>query len=186
MAEETAINRRFRENMRYIREEKGWSQGELSRRLLESGWSVFHQTTITRIESGSRQVRLDEAIAIANALHVTLETMTLDARAAAVLAEVRKSSELRRELSELGLRYAEAQRSLRKALDLYTCDLEPDDRALVAEILDETAGDAALIAVRNLMEDLGVDDYHAFVEKHARRRRPTSSVSGIKHVPRLL
>lgn len=185
MADETALNRRFRENMRHIREEKGWSQGELSRRLLDSGWSVFHQTTITRIENGSRQVRLDEAIAIANALGVTLETMTLDARAAAVLAEARKASNLRSELSALGLRYVEAQRSLRKALDLYTCELEPEDRALIAEILDETAGDAALVTVRNLMHDLGVDDYGTFVEKFDHRKRRTRSLDGISQ-PRLI
>ncbi|WP_426118486.1 helix-turn-helix transcriptional regulator [Kocuria sp. LHG3120] len=185
MAEETAPNRRFRENMRHIREEKGWSQGELSRRLLDAGWGVFHQTTITRIENGTRQVRLDEAMAIANALGVTLETMTLDAKAGAVLAAIRQATVVRKELSILGLRYVDAQHQLLKALEHFTGELEPEGRAMTDQILQETAGDAALETVQELMEDIGVDDYSTFIEKRptARRRR---SLSGINHPPRLL
>ncbi len=53
------------------------------------------------------------------------------------------------------------------------------------QILQETAGDAALETVQELMEDIGVDDYSTFIEKRptARRRR---SLSGINHPPRLL
>ncbi|BCW85057.1 hypothetical protein NicSoilE8_27300 [Arthrobacter sp. NicSoilE8] len=65
----------FRENMRTLRERKGWSQGELSRRLIEGGWSIFHQTTISRIESGDRPIKLGEARAIARVLGSNVATM---------------------------------------------------------------------------------------------------------------
>ncbi|MEV7606095.1 helix-turn-helix transcriptional regulator [Paenarthrobacter sp. NPDC089322] len=65
----------FRENMRALRERKGWSQGELSRRLIDGGWPIFHQTTISRIESGDRPIKLGEARAIARALGSNVTTM---------------------------------------------------------------------------------------------------------------
>lgn len=51
-----------------IREELGWSQGELAKRMSDSGWEGFHQTTISRIEKGERPVRLGEARGLAKVL----------------------------------------------------------------------------------------------------------------------
>lgn len=51
-----------------IREELGWSQGELAKRMSDSGWDGFHQTTISRIEKGERPVRLGEARGLAKVL----------------------------------------------------------------------------------------------------------------------
>lgn len=53
--------RRFGAAVRRYREEAGWSQGELARRLNDLGWKAFHQTTISRIEKGERPIRLSEA-----------------------------------------------------------------------------------------------------------------------------
>ncbi|MEX5259576.1 helix-turn-helix transcriptional regulator [Kocuria sp. CPCC 205263] len=171
MAEEGTMNRRFRENMRRIREEKGWSQGELSRRLVDSGLSVFHQTTITRIENGSRPVKLDEAGVIAEALGVTLEVMTYDSMSAAVAGMVRQASEIRSELSVLGLRYVEAQHYLHKSLTKFEGSMEPGARDLATEVLGETAGDAAMIAVRHHMSEYGFNDYGEFVQVYARHNK---------------
>lgn len=60
-----------------IREEQGWSQGELARRMAESGWEGFHQTTISRIEKGERPVRLGEARGLAKALGALVGQMIL-------------------------------------------------------------------------------------------------------------
>ncbi|MCA4132957.1 helix-turn-helix transcriptional regulator [Arthrobacter sp. M4] len=77
MPEPDVDEERFRANMKMHRERLGWSQGELSRRLIESGWGIFHQTTVSRIESGERPVKLGEARAIAAMLGVSLEKMML-------------------------------------------------------------------------------------------------------------
>ena len=66
---------RFRLNMRLYRDRNGWSQGELSRRLLNAGWTIFHQTTVSRIEAGERPIKLGEARAITAVLGATLEQM---------------------------------------------------------------------------------------------------------------
>lgn len=66
---------RFRQRMKSLREFRKWSQGELSRRLIESGWPIFHQTTISRIEAGDRPVKLGEARAIAAILGESLDEM---------------------------------------------------------------------------------------------------------------
>lgn len=66
----------FIENMKTLRERKGWSQGELARRVSDLGWEGFHQTTISRVEKGERPVRLAEARGIAAALDATVAQMT--------------------------------------------------------------------------------------------------------------
>jgi transcriptional regulator with XRE-family HTH domain len=62
-----------------IREEQGWSQGELAKRMSDSGWDGFHQTTISRIEKGERPVRLGEARGLAKALGALVGQMILPA-----------------------------------------------------------------------------------------------------------
>lgn len=66
---------RFAANMKSMREARGWNQSELARRLTAVGVEGFHQTTISRIEAGSRPVRLGEAAAIARTLGTTVEMM---------------------------------------------------------------------------------------------------------------
>lgn len=66
---------RFAANMRAMRAARGWNQSELARRVTNAGTDGFHQTTISRIEAGSRPVRLGEATAIARVLGTTVELM---------------------------------------------------------------------------------------------------------------
>lgn len=72
-----AAERNFATNMRLRREELGWSQGELSRRMRQGGWSNFHQTTVSRIEKHERPIRLSEAGAIARVLEIPLSLLEL-------------------------------------------------------------------------------------------------------------
>lgn len=66
----------FVENVQRLRELKGWSQGELARRMADEGWDGFHQTTISRIEKGQRPVRLAEARTLASVLGSQVGIMT--------------------------------------------------------------------------------------------------------------
>lgn len=75
----------FVENVQRLRELKGWSQGELARRMADAGWDGFHQTTISRIEKGQRPVRLAEARALAQVLESQVGTMIAPPPEAAIL-----------------------------------------------------------------------------------------------------
>lgn len=86
----------FVANMRRLREEHGWSQGEMAKRMQDAGWTEFHQTTISRMEKGSRPVRLGEARGIAGVLGAVVDQMTLDEAVAQKLRDL--------ELDLMGLR----------------------------------------------------------------------------------
>ena len=51
---------------------RGWSQDRLVEELARRCGVEIHQTGITRIEAGTRRVRLDEAIALARVLDINL------------------------------------------------------------------------------------------------------------------
>ncbi|MBE4716752.1 helix-turn-helix transcriptional regulator [Pseudarthrobacter sp. AB1] len=74
-----------------IREELGWSQGELAKRMSDSGWEGFHQTTISRIEKGERPVRLGEARGLAKALGALVGQMLLPAEQSKTLRDLELS-----------------------------------------------------------------------------------------------
>lgn len=72
---EMEVEARFCAAVQRLREWKGWSQGEVARRMNALGWDGFHQTTISRIEKGSRPVRLGEAEALAAVFDSTVSAM---------------------------------------------------------------------------------------------------------------
>lgn len=70
-----AYEANFISAMKIRREALGLTQGELSKKMKEAGWSAMHPTTISRIESGERPVRMGEAIGISSALGASLVNM---------------------------------------------------------------------------------------------------------------
>lgn len=71
MEEEAAFIR----SMKQLREDRNWTQADLAKRMTDSGWSGIYQTTISRIESGDRPVRIGEARGIARVFEVTVGMM---------------------------------------------------------------------------------------------------------------
>lgn len=69
----------FARRMRQVREAAKMSQTRLAELLAERGIKI-DPTSITRIEKGARGVRLEEAVAIAEALGVPLEELLLPGR----------------------------------------------------------------------------------------------------------
>jgi transcriptional regulator with XRE-family HTH domain len=65
---------RFAVNIRRVREEQGMSQGKFAEEMTTRGWP-WRQQTVTRVETGRRTVRLGEAHAAADILHVTLDRL---------------------------------------------------------------------------------------------------------------
>lgn len=111
----------FIASMKRIRENLGWSQGELARRMNDTGWSAFHQTTISRIEKGERPVRLGEARGIASALGAFVGQMILAPEGSNAVHELELQCEETRKAESRILasihEYSEAQRSLRNDLE---------------------------------------------------------------------
>lgn len=68
-------NERFGQRVRHLREEEGWTQPQMAEKLAEHGLGPMHVTTITKIETGTRAVRIDEAIGIAALFEVTVDAL---------------------------------------------------------------------------------------------------------------
>lgn len=67
----------FRTEMERLRTSNKWTQGQLAERLRDNGLPDFLQTTVSKIEKGTRSVRLGEARIIANTFGTTVQMMTV-------------------------------------------------------------------------------------------------------------
>jgi transcriptional regulator with XRE-family HTH domain len=75
MGMQSTVEARFRERVRQERDRRGWSQAELSKMLGDKGIKGIYPTTIAKIESGERAVRIDEATALADLFQVSLDVL---------------------------------------------------------------------------------------------------------------
>lgn len=71
------IESRVIETLIDLREERGWSQSELARRMVEAGWPKYTQMSVSRTEKGERPIRLNEAEALANVFGVEMYELWL-------------------------------------------------------------------------------------------------------------
>lgn len=105
-------------NVKKARERAGLSQAEVAKLLTDAGVPGIHQTTIARIESGSRALKLVEALALGRVLGYRVEDMM----------ESRETALLRDELQYLNEQTIQFQRVTHELLSR---------RIAVAESLDE-------------------------------------------------
>lgn len=68
------IARRFGERVRYLRKLNSWTQAELADRLTIAGMPI-HQTTVAKLEAGTRPTTLAEAEVFSQVLGVDLVTL---------------------------------------------------------------------------------------------------------------
>jgi transcriptional regulator with XRE-family HTH domain len=66
---------RFRERIFHERDRRKWSQAEVAKRLTAMGIDSMHPTTVAKIEAGDREVKLDEAAAMADLYGLPLDTL---------------------------------------------------------------------------------------------------------------
>ncbi len=66
---------RFRERMTYERKQRGWPQAEVAEMLTARGIDKMHHTTVAKIEGGDREVKLDEAAALADLYGLSLDAV---------------------------------------------------------------------------------------------------------------
>lgn len=65
----------FGKTIRARREQRGWSQADMAKMLLDRGVDPMHSTTVAKIEAGDRSVRINEAVGIADLFDVSLDVL---------------------------------------------------------------------------------------------------------------
>jgi transcriptional regulator with XRE-family HTH domain len=75
MAKQSAVEARFRERVKKQRDRRGWSQADVAKMLGDKGIKGIYPTTVAKIESGERAVRIDEATALADLFEVSLDAL---------------------------------------------------------------------------------------------------------------
>lgn len=64
------LERAMINNFRTLREDRGWSQSQLSERLADFGFEL-HQTTIAKMEAGKRPLRVAEMFALSHVFRMS-------------------------------------------------------------------------------------------------------------------
>jgi transcriptional regulator with XRE-family HTH domain len=75
MGRQSAVETSFRERMKRERQARDWSQADLAELLQGRGLEHIYPTTVAKIESGERAVRIDEATAIADLFEVSVDSL---------------------------------------------------------------------------------------------------------------
>lgn len=71
----TPAERRFAEQVRLLREERGWTQSDLAKRMRNRGLGYATQTTVSRIEQGTRTVTMVEGLALSTIFERPIELL---------------------------------------------------------------------------------------------------------------
>lgn len=85
------VDERFRTNLKRLREERGWNQPELARRMVAAGYPSYSQMSVKRTEEGKRSVPLSEALSIAGVLGVRLDALLVAGEALEILEAVQQA-----------------------------------------------------------------------------------------------
>lgn len=65
----------FGKRVQVERTNRGWSQAEMARMLSDNGVEPMHPTTVAKIESGQRSVRINEAVGIAELFEASVDSL---------------------------------------------------------------------------------------------------------------
>lgn len=86
MRVENAWERLFGGRVKDLRQAKGWTQDELARRMTAAGHPM-HQTTVAKLESGTRPTNVGEVAALAAIFGMPIATLFDDSDAAKLVLE---------------------------------------------------------------------------------------------------
>lgn len=129
------IERFIGAKVRQLREERSCSQADLARKLAEVGWAM-HQTTISKVEAGSRPIRVADVYAFAEVLGVPAASFFF---AIQPDGEEPAADELRDRLMAADQAAQEAEQVLLKASSDYAEALAERDR--LARAANHSSGD---------------------------------------------
>lgn len=133
------LDRAIGTNLKAARESSGLSQAELAQKAQMAGITNFHQTTVARIEAGTRALRASEGVALARVLGTSLES----------LAESNNGARLRELLNDANMGRIDLQSAIYSFLKV---------RGALVKLLDELAPiDKSGVALGSCMESSGLD-----------------------------
>ncbi|MDV8148535.1 helix-turn-helix transcriptional regulator [Arthrobacter sp. B10-11] len=127
------LEKRVVESLIRLREERGWSQSELARQMVEAGWPKYTQMTVSRTEKGERPIRLDEVGALADIFEVDMHRLWMPRELRSYMDSAREVEKLSDELYALIRKYLKAQYVLAVHADF--ADLAEDEISFVASQL---------------------------------------------------
>ena len=99
-------------NLIALREERGWSQTEVARRMTDLGWPKYTQMTVSRTEKGERPIRLDEANSLADVFGVDMDVLWMPKVERVYLHHLAKAERSEEELTLAIREYLEHQQAL--------------------------------------------------------------------------
>jgi len=142
----------FAQNVARYRGARGWTQRELAEALSSRGMPV-DSTAVSRIENGTRDVRLSEALLIADALAVDVDRLLIGMRSPAQELRHRRdvSDDWALQFSEILPNWLHSMRG--------TSDFLKENPDLIATIFDDRVG-----------RPRSADDYLAWVMRRIRAK----------------
>ncbi|MGJ9426848.1 helix-turn-helix domain-containing protein [Nesterenkonia halotolerans] len=147
----------FGRRVKRLRKDAGLTQQELADRLGQWGRS-YHQTTVAKLESGTRPTTLEELIPLSVALGVSQREFFQDPspneRAERKVREAEQELlELRSQVSATRDRYRQLQDELKKALEVYSLrlaalrELDPSATAERNKVVDDLSSEVPGVRV---------------------------------------
>ncbi len=138
------IEERVIETLIDLREERGWSQSELARKMVDAGWPKYTQMTVSRTEKGERPIRLDEADALASVFGIDLYNLWTPRRQRLYFTSSEQVSRLAADLETLIERYLDAQATLAIRADAIGLD-ESEISHVAAQLMETPESIAAKV-----------------------------------------
>lgn len=128
-------------NIAAARKARGWSQGDLAAMLGLRGLS-FQQQTVLKVEKGSRPLRFEEAVQIADLLELDVNDLVRDEDSQVMLARERLLA-ARRRLESAQLQVTKAQLDLGRAQEWVSEMEDSFEEYLNSEQAERDAAEAA-------------------------------------------
>lgn len=165
------LEQRVVETLIDLREERGWSQSELARRMVEAGWPKYTQMTVSRTEKGERPIRLNEMETLAQVFDVELYTLWNPRGVRLLSAAMQRTDQLSRDLEKAIATYLDAQRELAHRADsLHLADEEVATVSIMAAELLETPEQLARLARARTAGRTTNDDFDSFLHRSPKER----------------
>lgn len=140
MADEklSAEERVFGEQVRRLREERGWSQAVLARQMIEAGIAYANPSMLSRIEAALRPVRMMEALVLSRLLQRNVESLLYPDERESVMNDFRYSfwnaelavNDMVGRAEEAGAHQRQCAERLADLRGLFTDDDDVDPRIL--------------------------------------------------------
>lgn len=135
-SEPDGIESRVIETLVDLREERGWSQSEVARKMAEAGWPKYTQMTVSRTEKGERPIRLNEAEALAGVFGIEMFELWLPRKLRRYSVAVKDLEQRQEKLLRDVMQFLAQQEELARVAD--AVDLAQDEVGYAFAVLSET------------------------------------------------